>query len=106
VLKNESALLYIPASDWVEEAERFVREMTLIFKSLQVDIDIKMDVDMRLISAWATAEIGREALKFISVSLPEEWFTRDAYDELVADLRLWAKMALEKKLSAAETPLL
>jgi len=106
MLKAESALLYIPASEWVEEVERFMREMTLIFNSLQVEIDIKMEVDMRLKSVWVTAEIGREALKFISVSLPEEWFTRDAYDELAADLRLWAKMALEKKLSAAETPLL
>jgi hypothetical protein len=105
MLENDLTGRYVTASDWVEDAERFVSEMTLIANSLQTDIDVETEVDVRLKSAWVTAEIQREALKFISVSITEEWFTRDAYDELAADLRFWANIAIEKKLSAVKQPL-
>jgi hypothetical protein len=105
MLENDLTGRYVAPSDWVEEAERFVSEMTLIANSLQTGIDIETEVDIRLKSVWVTAEIQREALKFISVSITEEWFTRDAYDELAADMRLWAKIAFEKKSSAAKQPM-
>jgi hypothetical protein len=99
--ENDLSGRYVPATDWVEDAERFVSEMTLIADSIQADIDIETEVDVRLRSAWVTAEIQREALIFISASISEGWFTREAYDELVADLRFWANIAREKKASAS-----
>jgi hypothetical protein len=102
MLKNDLSGRYVPVPDWLEDAERFVSEMTLIANSIQADIDVETEVDIRLKSAWVTAEIQKEALKFISASINEEWFTREAYDELVADLRFWANIAREKKASAAK----